>query len=221
MPGVSGGADLTAPRVVLASGSPRRRELLGGLGVTFEVIVSGEDEDSTQTDPRALAAELALLKGRSVARAHPDAVVLAADTVVAVGADLLAKPATAAENEAFLRQLSGRTHDVYTGVAALRGAAESVEVARTRVTFRALNDAEIAHYAATGEGLDKAGGYGIQGLGMALVERLDGEYSNVVGFPLSVVIRLLRGCGVPVWGSLDSAAPHPTPDSVTPESAGA
>ncbi|MFT2719337.1 Maf family nucleotide pyrophosphatase [Deinococcus sp. A31D244] len=207
MTGVSGGADLTAPRVVLASGSPRRRELLGGLGVAFEVIVSGEDEDSTQTDPHALAAELALLKGRSVARAHPDAVVLAADTVVAVGADLLAKPATAAENEAFLRRLSGRTHDVYTGVAALHGAAEAVEVARTRVTFRALDDAEIAHYAATGEGLDKAGGYGIQGLGMALVERLDGEYSNVVGFPLSVVIRLLRGAGVPVWGSLRGAAP--------------
>ncbi|MFC4639286.1 Maf family nucleotide pyrophosphatase [Deinococcus hohokamensis] len=187
------------PDVVLASGSPRRRELLGSLGVPFEVVISGEDENSPETDPARLAAELALLKGRSVAALRPDALVLAADTVVACDGQLLAKPADAAENEAFLRVLSGRTHQVFTGVAALHGQDETVEVACTDVTFRALTDAEMAFYAASGEGLDKAGGYGIQALGASLVCHLSGEYTNVVGFPLSVVIRLLRGGGVPVW----------------------
>lgn len=200
MPGGAGG------RVILASGSPRRRELLTSLGVPFEVVVSGADEDSPETDPQRLAGELALLKGREVAAQHPDAVVIAADTVVAVGGRLLAKPADAAENAAFLRALSGRTHDVFTGVAVLHGRQEWLEVPRTAVTFRDLSDAECHYYAASGEGLDKAGGYGIQHLGAALVEWVEGEYSNVVGFPLSVVIRLLRQAGVPVWGEVQSAA---------------
>ncbi|PTA69684.1 Maf family nucleotide pyrophosphatase [Deinococcus arcticus] len=194
------GAAETGPQVILASGSPRRRELLGLLGVPFTVQVSGEAEDSPETDPARLAAELALLKGRSVARTAPDAVVLAADTVVALDGELLGKPADRAENEAFIRRLAGRTHEVYTGVAVLRGGHEGLEVARTAVTFRTLSGAEIAYYAATGEGLDKAGGYGIQAVGMALVQRVDGEYANVVGLPLTVTTRLLRAAGVPVWG---------------------
>lgn len=189
------------PEVILASGSPRRRELLTLLGVTFRVQVSGEDEDSAETDPRALAAELAALKGRSVAALNPDALVIAADTVVAVDGVLLAKPADAAENAAFLRQLSGRTHQVFTGVSVFAGGQEQTEVARTDVTFRALSEPEIEYYAGSGEGLDKAGGYGVQGLGQALVSRIEGEFSNVVGFPMSLVIGLLRGHGVPVWGT--------------------
>ncbi|MBZ9712042.1 Maf family nucleotide pyrophosphatase [Deinococcus multiflagellatus] len=194
------GAGDAGPQVILASGSPRRRELLGLLGVRFTVQVSGEAEDSSDTDPARLAAELARLKGRAVARTAPGAVVLAADTVVAIEGELLGKPADRAENEAFVRRLSGRTHEVFTGVAVLQGGREQVEVARTAVTFRALSDAEIAYYAATGEGLDKAGGYGIQAVGMALVARVDGEYANVVGLPLTVTTRLLRAAGVPVWG---------------------
>lgn len=193
------------PDVVLASGSPRRRELLGSLGVPFEVVVSGEEEDSAETDPARLAAELALLKGGSVSALRPGALVLAADTVVACDGQLLAKPHDAAENEAFLRVLSGRTHQVFTGVAALRGEQASVEVARTDVTFRPLTDTEIRFYAQSGEGLDKAGGYGIQALGASLVCRVNGEYTNVVGFPLSVVIRLLRAGGVPVWTEVRGA----------------
>lgn len=192
------------PAVILASGSPRRRELLGHLGVPFEVHVSGEDEDSEERDPERLARDLALLKGRSVAGRFPDRVVVAADTVVALGEALLGKPATADENAAFIRHLSGREHQVYTGVAVLRGRHEQVEVARTDVIFRTVSPDEAAYYARSGEGLDKAGGYGIQGLGMALVSQVRGEYSNVVGFPLTVVTRLLRRAGVPVWGSLDS-----------------
>ncbi|UBV43558.1 Maf family nucleotide pyrophosphatase [Deinococcus taeanensis] len=198
---VEAGRPAGVPEVVLASGSPRRRELLGSLGVPFRVQVSGEAEDSPELNPERLAAELALLKGRSVAEQLPGAVVIAADTVVAVGGLLLAKPATAEENAAFLERLSGRVHEVFTGVAVLWAGAERVEVARTAVTFRTLLPEEIAFYAATGEGLDKAGGYGIQGVGMALVSHLEGEYSNVVGFPLSVVTRLLREAGVPVWGT--------------------
>ncbi len=197
------------PEVVLASGSPRRRELLTQLGVAFRVQVSGEDEDSPETDPARLAAELALRKGRGVAALNTGALVLAADTVVAVDGTLLAKPRDAAENAAFLRRLSGRTHQVFTGVAAFHGGAEHATVARTDVTFRVLNDTETAFYARSGEGLDKAGGYGAQGLGMALISRLDGEYSNVVGFPLSVVIRMLRAHGVAVWDTVEhAAAPH-------------
>lgn len=197
----------TGPRVVLASGSPRRRDLLGLLGVPFTVAVSGESEDSAETNPARLAGELALLKGRSVwvQLADPGAVVIAADTVVSLGGRLLAKPADEAQNAAFVRALSGRTHDVLTGVAVLHGsqggaAQETVEVAHTAVTFRDLSAGEVAFYAASGEGLDKAGGYGIQHLGAALVARVEGEFSNVVGFPLSVVLRLLRGAGVPAFG---------------------
>ncbi|WP_309571976.1 Maf family nucleotide pyrophosphatase [Deinococcus sp.] len=185
--------------MVLASGSPRRRELLGLLGVPFRVQVSGEPEDSGTLEPLALAGELALLKARAVARSEHAAVVIGSDTVVALDGRLLGKPNDAAENAAFLRTLSGRTHQVYTGVAVIRGGHEEVEVARADVTFRALSGAEVAYYAASGEGLDKAGGYGIQALGMALTSRIEGEYSTVVGFPLSVVIRLLRAAGVPVW----------------------
>lgn len=190
--------------MILASGSPRRRDLLANLGVSFRVIVSGEAEDSPERDPARLAGELAALKARAVAQSHPDAVVIAADTVVALGEELLGKPADEAENRAFVRRLAGRTHQVYTGVTVLSGGQEFGGIERTDVTFRALTDGEIAHYARTGEGLDKAGGYGIQGVGMALVARIDGDYSNVVGFPLALVIRLLRGAGVAVWGEVGS-----------------
>lgn len=174
--------------------------MLTNLAVPFRVVVSGEAEDSPELDPARLAGELASLKARAVARAHPDAVVIAADTVVAADGDLLGKPGDEAENRAFVRRLSGRTHQVYTGVSVISGGRESGGVERTDVTFRDLTDAEVAHYAHTGEGLDKAGGYGIQGLGMALVARIYGDYSNVVGFPLGLVIRLLRGARVTVWG---------------------
>lgn len=188
------------PEVILASGSPRRRELLTNLGVPFRVVVSGEAEDSPERDPARLAGELAALKAEAVARAHPDAVVIAADTVVALGGELLGKPGDEAENRAFVRRLAGRTHQVYTGVTVIAPGHTQGGVERTDVTFRPLTDAEIKHYAATGEGLDKAGGYGIQGVGMALVERIEGDYSNVVGFPLGLVIRLLREARVEVWG---------------------
>ncbi len=203
----------SGPKIILASGSPRRRELLTQLGVAFEVQVSGENEDSSQVDPKELAQELALLKGRSVAAVNQGRIVIAADTVVAYGKELLGKPKNHLENADFIRLLAGKTHQVYTGVAVIvQGPQEQghalkeqclYAVAQTAVTFRSLSEPEIDFYAHSGEGLDKAGGYGIQGLGMALVSHIDGEYSNVVGFPLSIVIRLLRQAGVPVWDTLE------------------
>lgn len=191
--------------MILASGSPRRRELLTNLGVTFEVVVSGEDEDSPETNPEKLAGDLGLLKARSVANLHPDAVVIAADTVVAAGEELLAKPADAAENAAFIRKLAGRTHQVFTGVTVISPSGTFSGVERTDVEFRPLTEQEVQFYAASGEGLDKAGGYGIQGVGMGLVSRVNGDYSNIVGFPLALVMRLLRRAGVTVWNDVTGA----------------
>ena len=190
----------------MASGSPRRRELLSNLGVNFEVVVSGEAEDSPETNPAKLAEDLGRLKAEAVARLHPQAVIIAADTVVAQGELLLAKPADARENADFIRALAGRTHQVYTGVCVISPAEQCSGVERTDVTFRPLSETEIQFYAQSGEGLDKAGGYGIQGVGMGLVARVEGDYSNIVGFPLDLVIRLLRRAGVAVWNDPQGAA---------------
>ncbi len=194
--------ELQPQDLILASGSPRRRELLAGLGVPFRVLTPDIDEVSVHTHPADIARDLAEQKAWAV-RAMPgtaQALVLASDTLVALGGLVLGKPADADQNAGYLRQLSGRTHTVYSGVALFGPQGLSADVEATAVTFRTLSEAEVQHYARSGEGLDKAGGYGIQGLGMALVARIDGDYSSVVGFPLSLVIRLLRGAGIPVWG---------------------
>ena len=191
----------TVPELILASGSPRRRELLGGLGVAFRVVTADIEEISDLIDPAQVARDLAEQKARAVAAREPGGLILASDTLVALGGLMLGKPKDSAQNAEYLQQLSGRTHSVFSGVALLGpdGRLQS-GVEQTQVTFRALSDAETAYYSGSGEGLDKAGGYGIQGLGMALVARIDGDYSNVVGFPLGLVMRLLRAAGVPVWG---------------------
>lgn len=198
------------PELILASGSPRRRELLIHLGVPFRVVTSDIPEISAHTDPAEVARDLAEQKARAVRTLLPaaNALILASDTLVALhdpvrGDKVLGKPTDTEQNAEYLRLLSGQTHRVYSGVA-LFGPAGKLHsgVEMTEVTFRTLSESEIAHYAGSGEGLDKAGGYGIQGLGMALVARIGGDYSSVVGFPLGLVISLLRGAGVPVWGHL-------------------
>ncbi|GHF99588.1 Maf-like protein [Deinococcus piscis] len=182
--------------LILASGSPRRRELLAHLLDDFEVVVSDVDESSAVTDPVRLAVKLAQRKAEAVAAAHPGRAVLGADTVVALGGRLLGKPADEAENREFTALLSGKTHHVTTGLCLVVGGQTLSASETTAVTFRALSPAETAHYAASGEGLDKAGGYGIQGLGMALVQGIAGDYSNVVGLPLGQTLELLRRGGV-------------------------
>ncbi|MFP2957747.1 Maf family protein [Myxococcus sp. 1LA] len=184
--------------LVLASASPRRRELLSQLDIRF--TVSAADIDETPHVGEAAmdyVGRLAREKARVVAARHPGAWVLAADTTVALGTELMGKPRDAEEAQAMLSRLSGRTHDVYTGVA-LAGRHEEALVVHTRVTFRALSAAEMAWYANSGEPLDKAGAYAIQGKGGFLVAGVEGSTSNVVGLPLGETVALLERAGVPV-----------------------
>lgn len=189
------------PSVVLASGSPRRRDLLAGLVAAFVVDVPDVDETPREGEaPDAMVLRLARAKAEAVARrrAGGDAapLVIAADTTVVLDGHILGKPADRAETAAFARRLAGRAHVVHTGHALRRGPREIAEVRTTRVWFRALGDDEIEAYAATGEGLDKAGGYAIQGRGAALVERIDGCYGAVVGLSLPFVVTAARALGV-------------------------
>ena len=183
------------PPLLLASASPRRRELLAGLGLEFAIASADLDERALPGEtPAALVARLAASKARALE--HPDALVIAADTVVVLGDSVLGKPQDEAENRDFLRRLAGREHEVLTGHALLyRGRLEGA-VRRTVVRFRDLGEDEIMRYVASGEGLDKAGGYAIQGRGGALVKHLEGCYFNVVGLSLATVVELAARLGV-------------------------
>jgi septum formation protein len=193
------------PDLVLASASPRRRELLAQIGVRHAVIVADVDELVIAGEaPAAYVERLACAKARAVdARGGlPGAPlpVLGADTTVVIDGCILGKPDDAGDAARILRLLSGREHQVLTAVAVCRGDRLLSRVSTTRVWFRDLDDARIARYIATGEPLDKAGAYGIQGFGAALVARIDGSYTGVVGLPLAETADLLDAFGVP-WGS--------------------
>ena len=193
-------------RIVLASGSPRRRELLGLLQVPFEVVPSAYEEHtpSTHADPAALARHLAEAKARDVAERYPDALVIGADTIVVLGTTVLGKPRDEADAERMLGMLSWQAHQVITGIAILdtRSNPTIVETAAeaTQVTFRELAVEEIRAYVATGEPSDKAGAYAIQGYGSILISGIQGDYPNVVGLPLTRLAQLLRARGVSVLG---------------------
>lgn len=187
--------DLQTP-LVLASQSPRRSRLLDRLGLSFEVFPSSVDEHLPESlGPGAAAAHVALDKALAVAAMRPDALTLAADTVVVLEGSFLGKPADRSEAAHMLRRLSGRSHTVYTGLALVHPASDRRIRAseRTTVTFAALSASEIAAYVATGSPLDKAGAYGIQDdLGALFVSGIEGDYYNVVGLPLHRLYRLLR-----------------------------
>jgi septum formation protein len=186
-------------RLVLASASPRRRELLGQLGLEFEVSAADIDETPQRGErAQAYVLRLAREKARAVATRHPGAWVLAADTTVALGDELLGKPRDAAEAREVLGRLSGRTHEVHTGVALAGPTAEHSRGVCTRVTFRPLSAGEIAWYAGTGEPLDKAGSYAVQGKGGFLVAAVEGSPTNVIGLPLGETLELLTRAGVPL-----------------------
>ena len=189
--------------IVLASGSPRRRELLGALGLTFDVRPADIDESALPGEAAdAYVARLAAAKADAVAADHPRpageriALVIAADTVVVSDGALLGKPRDAAENLAYLERLAGRTHEVLTGHCLLCGDRRESVVRTTAVTFRDLTADERQRYVATGEGFDKAGGYAIQGIGASLVDRIDGCYFNVVGLSVPAVVSAARRLGV-------------------------
>lgn len=185
-------------KIVLASQSPRRRELLGKMGLEFTVIVSQLEEDRfTGLAPAALVTALAREKAALVAaETDPAALVIAADTVVVLEEAILGKPSSPQEAVDMLTALSGRTHQVYTGVSVRQNGREVTEFEATQVTFRGLTQSEIADYVATGEPMDKAGAYGIQGYGSLLVEGIQGDYCNVVGLPVERLGRMLRAFGV-------------------------
>lgn len=184
--------------LILASGSPRRRQLLEQIGLTFVVRSSDVDESvSPGLTPAQVVESLSARKGEAVAaEAAPGDLVLSADTVVALDGAILGKPRDRAEAEAMLTALSGRTHQVYTGVTLLQDGRRLTEHEVTAVTFRPLSPEEIAAYVSTGEPMDKAGAYGIQGLGALLVERLEGDYFNVMGLPLCRLGEMLAQFGV-------------------------
>ena len=193
------GAPAGAVRVVLASQSPRRRDLLTLVGIAHEVRPADVDERLRAGEaPDAYVRRLAGEKAHAVAVAlgDPRAAVLAADTTVVIDGAILGKPADAAEARAMVRRLSGRTHAVYTGMAVVRGARAADAVERVGVTFRALSDDEVAAYVATGEPMDKAGAYGIQGYGATIVARVDGDYFAVMGLSLVRTVALLAAVGV-------------------------
>ena len=183
-------------RVILASQSPRRRELLALVGIAHEVRPADVDESPLPGEaPVPHAERLARAKADTLARRHPDALVVAADTVVVIDGDILGKPRDAAHAREMLARLAGREHTVVTAVAVSRGERVASAVERVLVRFRPLSDAEIAAYVGTGEPMDKAGAYGIQGYGATIVERIDGDFFAVMGLPLATVVRLARELG--------------------------
>ncbi|HEX8851477.1 MAG TPA: Maf family protein [Gemmatimonadaceae bacterium] len=200
-----------APRVVLASSSPRRRELLALIGISYEVRPADIDE-STRDDesPHDYCERLAREKALAISRDTRDAVVIGSDTTVVVDGQILGKPENADDARRMLRTLSGRSHTVLTGVAVARGERVESGVEEVEVWFRALDDAEIDAYIATGEPMDKAGSYGIQGFGATIVERIEGDYFAVMGLALVRMVRLLAKAGVRYeFGRLLDTSPRP------------
>jgi len=186
---------VSRPQVVLASASPRRRELLRLVGIEHTVIPADIDEDHSPGEAPAVYAErLAREKAGAIDRG--DAVVIGSDTIVVVDGDVLGKPRDREQAVAMLRRLSGRAHVVMAGVAVAWRGRMSSGVEEVSVTFRALSDDEIRRYVETGEPMDKAGAYGIQGFGATIVDRVDGDYFAVMGLPLNRLVRLCRALGL-------------------------
>ncbi len=189
-----------APRIILASASPRRRELLSTFGLPFDVLPSEVDESvdaaTEAAGPAHVAEMLALRKARVVAASHPDALVIGSDTIVVLDGQLLGKPADTDAARTMLRSLRGRAHDVISGVAVVRGDHDLVAHTRTAVHMRGYTDEEIEAFIASGSPFDKAGGYAIQDEAFAPVERFEGCRCNVVGLPTGLLTMLLDAFNV-------------------------
>ena len=184
-------------RVVLASGSPRRHELLNLIGIRHEVRPANIDETlKPRETPHRHAERLAREKAGAVATRDPNLITIGADTIVVVNRKILGKPRSVEQAVTMLRQLSGREHKVVTAVAVARGKKLRSAVEEVRVRFRKLRQDEIDAYIATGEPMDKAGAYGIQGFGATIVECVNGDYFSVMGLPLARLVGLLRDVGI-------------------------
>jgi septum formation protein len=182
--------------LLLASASPRRRELLKQIGLSFEVIPAHIDETRRPFEaPAAYVARLALEKARAIHKQHPYATVLGADTTVVLDDLVLNKPEDIEEAACMLRSLAGRTHKVHTGISVVSSTIEKFHVETTAVQFGPIAENELAAYLATGDSLDKAGAYGIQGYAARWISRIEGDFFNVMGLPLAATVRLLRDSG--------------------------
>lgn len=180
-------------KIILASASPRRKELLETAGVEFEICVSDADESIPEgTKPSDAAKMTATKKALAVAQSHKDGIVIGADTIVVANSRILGKPKDKADAEAMLTMLSGIEHEVITGVCIVNGGEINAFEQISKVKFYDLTADEIKAYVATNEPMDKAGSYGIQGKGCTLVEKIDGDYFNIVGLPVAKVVREIR-----------------------------
>lgn len=194
---------LTKPPIILASGSPRRRELLAGLGLDFTVQVSPVDEkdlDVSSLSVKEQVCALATYKGQAVAQLSPEALVISADTIVVLDDRVLGKPESEAEAVAMLLALQGRQHTVYSAISVFYQGKSTCEAWATLVRMRPLTEAQCWQYVQTGEPMDKAGSYAIQGIGSTLIERIEGCYFNVVGMSLTLLDKLTAQLGVSlIW----------------------
>jgi septum formation protein len=189
---------MSSPTVVLASGSPRRKQLLEMLRIPFRVMPPDVDEHVRAGEPPdRYVTRLARAKAEAVASRAPGQVILAADTTVVLDGEIFGKPESPADAVAMLRRLQGRTHEVMTAVAVARDGELGEALDVSRVTFRPADDATLTAYVATGEPLDKAGAYAIQGLGAPLIERVEGDFFGVMGLPLRLALDLLARFGMP------------------------
>jgi septum formation protein len=190
-------------KIILASRSPRRKQLLEQIGLKFEIDPSDYEEDiSLKMEPKKLVEYLSLGKATDVAKRHKDAVIISADTIVALDGEIFGKPKTSERAKYMLQKMSGRAHSVLTGFTIIdtetkKQISKSVE---TKVYFKNLSEKEIDAYIATGEPLDKGGGYAIQGLAALFIEKIEGDYFNIVGLPIFPLTEELKNFGVSVFG---------------------
>ena len=193
---------------ILASASPRRKRLLEGAGLVFDVVLAPPDVEegiAPGLGAEAEAMRRARAKAGFVAKTHSGALVLGADTVVVLDGEILGKPSSVDDASRMLGLLSGRTHEVITAFALLGAGSRQEEAVMTKVSFREIDEETIGRYAESGEPMDKAGAYAIQGLGGSLVDRVEGSYTNVVGLPVAEVLKVFMRCGVVTDAPLHSA----------------
>jgi septum formation protein len=184
-----------SPEIILASASPRRRELLSSLGLSFQVDPADCDETGDASDPTLFVKELAERKATVVQRRHPDSWIIGSDTIVVKNKEILGKPVDKDEAQKMLQMLSGACHEVHTGIALLTPQHRLIRSVCTKVYFKYLNLSTIESYIKSGEPFDKAGGYGIQGFGALLVERIEGDFFSVMGLSLSTLADMFREAG--------------------------
>jgi septum formation protein len=198
-------------RLILASASPRRRELLTLMGLAFEVAPSGIEEATREGDaPGEHVLRLAKQKAQALSAHYPDAWIMGADTIVVLDEEILGKPGAASEAGEMLRRLSGREHQVYTGFALARKETDLLEgdVARSSVFFKNISEEEINRYVKTEEPYDKAGGYALQGRGACFISKIYGSYTNVIGLPLCEVVSLMRRVGAIIFPGENNVSGH-------------